>query len=94
MALSKKLKSQSEQKRYGSLAPRRRNAAKTRERILKAAMEEFCAKGFDGARMDRIVEYAGCNIRMAYHYFGDKEGLYLTVLEEVYNQLRSRERKT
>ena len=93
MAASKKLKSQSEQKRHGSLAPRRRNAAETRERILKAAMEEFCAKGFDGARMDRIVEYAGCNIRMAYHYFGDKEGLYLTVLEDVYNQLRSRERK-
>jgi TetR/AcrR family transcriptional regulator len=91
MTLTEKPKASSDQKRRNSPAPRKRNAAITRERILKAAMEEFCAKGFNGARMDRIVEDADCNIRMAYHYFGDKEGLYLTVLEGVYNQLRSRE---
>lgn len=75
-------------------APRvRRNAGETRERLLQAATEEFCERGYDGARMERIVRNADCNIRMAYHYFGDKEGLYLTVLEHVYEDLRSKERE-
>lgn len=75
-------------------APRlRRNAGETRERLLLAATEEFCERGYDGARMERIVRAAGCNIRMAYHYFGDKEGLYLTVLEHIYEDLRSKERE-
>jgi AcrR family transcriptional regulator len=71
----------------------RRNASETRERLLQAATEEFCERGYDGARMERIVRSAGCNIRMAYHYFGDKEGLYLTVLEHIYEELRSKERE-
>lgn len=78
-------------------APRRkrhpRNAAETRERLLQAATDEFCERGYDGARMERIVAAAECNIRMAYHYFGDKEGLYLAVLERVYSELRERERQ-
>lgn len=74
-------------------APRaRRNAGETREQLLRAATEEFCEYGYDGARMERIVRNAGCNIRMAYHYFGDKEGLYLTVLEDTYEELRAKER--
>ncbi len=71
--------------------PKRRDAAATRARILDAATQEFSAKGYDGARMDQIVDRAGCNIRMAYHYFGGKEGLYLKVLERAYEQVRSRE---
>lgn len=71
----------------------RRNAGETRERLLQAATGEFCERGYDGARMERIVRNAGCNIRMAYHYFGDKEGLYLTVLEHIYEDLRSKERE-
>ena len=74
-------------------SPARRNAADTQDRLLQAATEEFCERGYDGARMERIVRNAGCNIRMAYHYFGDKEGLYLTVLENTYEALRARERE-
>lgn len=70
-----------------------RNAAETRERLLHAATQEFCEYGYDGARMERIVATAECNIRMAYHYFGDKEGLYLAVLERVYTELREREQQ-
>ncbi|MFI0472473.1 TetR family transcriptional regulator [Halomonas sp. HMF6819] len=70
----------------------RRNANETRERLLQAATDEFCECGFDGARMQRIVRAAACNVRMAYHYFGDKEGLYLAVLERVYEELRAKEK--
>lgn len=71
----------------------RRNSAETQKRLLTAAKREFCQRGYDGARMDKIVKQASCNIRMAYHYFGSKEGLYLTVLEEVYGHLREQERE-
>jgi cyclohexanone monooxygenase len=36
-------------------APRRRDAQRTRERILDIAMREFAARGYDGARVDAIV---------------------------------------
>lgn len=72
---------------------RQRNAVDTQERILQAAMDEFVVHGYDGARMERIVKGAGCNIRMAYHYFGSKEQLYLAALERVYGEIRRREKE-
>jgi len=70
-----------------STAPvKRRDAAATRSRILKAAMEEFAAKGLDG-RVEDIAELAGANRRMVYFYFGSKEGLYLAALEATYAEL-------
>jgi AcrR family transcriptional regulator len=70
---------------------RKRDSAATRARILGAAAQEFSNKGYDGARMEKIVARAECNIRMVYHYFGRKEDLYLAVLERAYEQVRSRE---
>jgi len=57
-----------------------RNPARTRERILSAALKEFAANGFAGARVDAIARRAAINKRMLYHYFGDKEGLFRAVL--------------
>ena len=57
-----------------------RNPRQSRARILEAALKEFAAKGFDGARVDAIARRARINKRMLYHYFGDKEGLFREVL--------------
>jgi len=57
-----------------------RNPARTRERILCAALKEFAARGFAGSRVDAIARRAAINKRMLYHYFGDKEGLFRAVL--------------
>src|ERR1019366_3646459 len=57
-----------------------RNPDRTRERILSAASKEFAARGFAGARVDAIARRAAINKRMLYHYFGDKEGLFKSVL--------------
>jgi TetR/AcrR family transcriptional regulator len=57
-----------------------RNPARTRARILSAALKEFAANGFAGARVDAIARRAAINKRMLYHYFGDKEGLFRAVL--------------
>lgn len=73
--------------------PRKRDAAVTRESLLQAALMEFCENGFSGARTAGIAERANCNIRMLYHYFGNKEGIYLAALELVYAELREKEEK-
>ncbi len=65
---------------------RRRDSAATRARLLHAAMEQFALKGLD-ARIEDIAERAGTNRRMAYYYFGSKEGLYLAALEATYLEL-------
>ena len=70
-----------------------RNPEGSKEKILKAATIEFCTHGFKGARVERIAERSGANMRMLYHYFDSKEGLYLAALDKVYSEIRSEERK-
>ena len=65
-----------------------RDPERTRAAILAAATEEFAANGLTGARVDAIASRARVNKRMIYHYFGDKEGLYLAVLEATYEKIR------
>lgn len=55
------------------------------------ATREFGLHGFSGARTERIAVQAKCNIRLLYHYFGNKKTLYLTVLEAAYDNLRTKE---
>lgn len=63
----------------------------TRERILQAGITEFATHGFSGARVESIARLAASNVRMIYHYFGDKEALYVLVLEHVVGKLREDE---
>jgi AcrR family transcriptional regulator len=69
----------------------KRNADGTRDRILRVAIGEFAAKGYSGARIEAICRKARANPRMLYHHFGDKDGLYVRVLEEVLGGLREEE---
>jgi len=73
--------------------PQKRDAEKTRQSILRAGLREFAMHGFSGGRAERIARTARRNIRMLYHYFGSKEGLYESVLEEAYSQIRMQEAK-
>jgi AcrR family transcriptional regulator len=57
-----------------------RDPDRTRRRILAAALVEFSAKGFAGARVDSIARRAKGNKRMLYHYFGNKAALFSAVL--------------
>jgi AcrR family transcriptional regulator len=63
-----------------------------RLRILEAAKQEFAAYGLAGARVDRIAAKAGANKRMLYYHVGNKEDLYLAVLEGAYEKIRVEER--
>ncbi len=68
-----------------------RNAAVTKANILKAAEEEFSAKGIYGARIEEIAKKSGSNKRMIYEYYGNKEDLYTVVLENAYRRLGEKE---
>ena len=72
-------------------ASSRRDAGRSQERILKAATAEFARCGLGGARVDRIAARAGANKRMLYYYFGNKEDLFLAVLESRYAHIRRAE---
>ena len=71
----------------------KRDPDATRQRILQAAIHEFSLKGHGGARVDAICKRARANPRMIYHYFEDKDGLYVSVLEHVLGDLRREELK-
>ena len=71
---------------------RTRDADRTQQEILAAAMAEFADRGLGGARIDGIAERAGVNKRLIYYYFGNKEGLFLAVLEQTYADIREAER--
>jgi TetR/AcrR family transcriptional regulator len=58
---------------------RKRDAERTRERILEAALVEFGEHGFAGARISAIAGRAGVNQQLISYYFDGKEGLYRTL---------------
>jgi TetR/AcrR family transcriptional regulator len=66
---------------------RRRDPERTKARILEAAVEEFSAKGFAGARVSGIAARAGVNQQLIAYYFDGKEGLY----REIGRQWRAHE---
>jgi AcrR family transcriptional regulator len=52
--------------------------------ILAAAALEFAARGFAGARVDRIARRAKVNKAMIYYHFKSKERLYRTLLRRMF----------
>jgi TetR/AcrR family transcriptional regulator len=65
-------------KQHRSPAPeeRVRDAERSRTRLLEAALDEFAAKGYAGARVSDIAVRAGLNKQLITYYFGGKRGLY------------------
>ena len=79
---------------HGSKEPvRRRDRQATQRKILVAARQEFAKYGLAGARVDEIAAHAGVNKQLLYHYFGDKDSLFLAVLEWIYEEIRAPERR-
>src|SRR5690606_1466490 len=75
----------------GRTSTRIRSPEATRQDIIEVATREFAQNGLSGARVDEIAAKTGSSKRMIYYYFGDKEGLYLAVLEEAYRKVRTTE---
>jgi AcrR family transcriptional regulator len=61
-------------------------ARSTRDRLLSAATEEFAARGFDGAKVDRIAARARVNKAMLYYHFRSKTALYQAILLDLFGR--------
>jgi len=64
-----------------------KKSALTKEKILKAAEDEFSLNGLAAARVDSIAKKAGVNKQLIYAHFSSKENLYSVILEIVYARL-------
>lgn len=73
--------------------PERFDEASLKEKIFFSAITLFAEFGLNGARMEQIAEKAGTTKRMVVYHFKSKEQLYVQVLEYVYTQIRSAERR-
>ncbi|MGC8468150.1 MAG: TetR/AcrR family transcriptional regulator [Acidithiobacillus sp.] len=58
-------------------------------RILDAAEELFADRGFDAVSMHAIAQAAGISKANIYHYFPNKDALYLAVLRSASENLRT-----
>ena len=65
--------------------------AANRARIIRAAIDEFAARGFKGASMDAIAARTDTTRALINYHFGSKERVYLAVLEHVYSGIRQAE---
>ena len=70
---------------------RERSAETTRDSLLRAAIRVFAKHGLDGGSVDKISRAAKSHDRMIYYYFGNKEGLFVAVLEEIYRRFNDAE---
>jgi AcrR family transcriptional regulator len=70
---------------------RTRDAERTRAEIIDVATREFADNGYAGARVDEIAAKMSTTKRMIYYYFGNKEHLYVEVLEHAYSGIRALE---
>ena len=62
-------------------------AQATRDAILKAATKVFAKYGYEGGSVEKISKAAKSYDRMIYYYFGSKEGLFVAVLEGIYQRM-------
>jgi AcrR family transcriptional regulator len=67
-------------RRRRSLPPEARRAA-----ILAAALDEFTARGYEGARLDDVARRAGIAKGTIYLYFVDKEALFQELVRSMVN---------
>lgn len=61
--------------------------ANKKEELIQAAVSLFAARGFRGTSIRDIAKACDTSLSNIYHYFGDKEGLVLAILETISEKL-------
>lgn len=59
----------------------------SKQRILQAAMQEFSAKGYINASLNTVCSENGISKGIIYHYYKDKDELYLLCVSECFTAL-------
>jgi TetR/AcrR family transcriptional regulator, cholesterol catabolism regulator len=60
----------------------KQSTADTERKLLKASINLFSAKGYTATSIRDIAKAMDMSISNIYHYFGSKERLYLTIMED------------
>lgn len=63
---------------------------KTKGRILEAAADVFADKGYHGSAVDDIVRASDTSKGSFYHFFRNKQGIFLTLVDHMYSMLMRR----
>lgn len=63
----------------------------TKDKIIQASKEQFLAEGFKAASMGKIAKMAEVPKSLLYHYFTNKEALWLAVKQDIVNNATSSE---
>jgi len=58
-----------------------------RSKIIEQALQLFSTRGYDAVGIQEIVDKAKITKPTLYHYFGSKEGLLKSLLEEHFNRM-------
>jgi TetR/AcrR family transcriptional regulator len=64
------------------------------DKIINAALDEFAEKDFEAASLNNIITRAGISKGSMYHYFANKEDLYLYLINHVLELKESFLKKT
>lgn len=57
----------------------------SRKKIINSAIVLFANKGFESTSTREICKHAGVNLSLIPYYFGNKDGLYTSIIESIVN---------
>src|SRR5438309_11661831 len=69
-----------------AITAQRKSADERREAVLEAALEEFAARGLDGASTEAIAAKAGISQPYVFRLFGTKKDLFMAVIGRCFRQ--------
>jgi len=69
------------------MPPHRHDTPTTRRELVDSARALFTESGYAEARTEEIVARTGLTRGALYHHFGNKEGLFMAVLEQIHAEL-------
>lgn len=61
-----------------------------RQLLLEASQQLFAMHGYEGVSVKAIADSAGVNPAMVHYYFGNKDGLFASVIEETLHPIISK----
>jgi len=68
----------------------RRDPEATRQALLRAGVELFSERGFDGVSIEEVADRAGVNKALISYHFRGKRGLYVAILDSAFRAMAER----
>ncbi|WP_391485600.1 TetR/AcrR family transcriptional regulator [Acinetobacter pittii] len=69
------------------MSVREQKMAETRKKLIEVARRAFAEYGYADTSMDKLTAEAGLTRGALYHHFGDKRGLFATVVDQIDSQM-------